>query len=118
MGAKIIMVKQARCADKWASAADALSKRDNKRVEKLMEGKLEKRKRRLPRELINWINQPIPDPELGIRVAKELGSKLQLLDWATPRMTRKMKVESNEILRAMGDKRKKNQKAGGRKKRR
>ena len=112
------MVKQARCGDKWASTADALSKGENERVEKLMEGKLEKKKRKVPRELLNWMKEPYPDPELGIRVARELGSKLQLLEWATPRMTRKMKVESNEVLRPTGEKRKKNQKPGGRKKRR
>lgn len=118
MGAKVIMVKQARCGDRWASTADALSKGESERVKELMEDKLEKRKRKVPRELVNWINEPYPDPELGIRVARELGSKLSLLEWATPRLTRKMRIESNEMLRSTGEKRKKSQKAHSRKKRR
>jgi hypothetical protein len=100
------MVKQARCGDKWADTADALSKGDEGRVRKLMGGKLEKRKRKIPRELANWIQQPIPDPELGLRIAREISNKMKLLEWATPRMTRRMRMDSNKMLGASKEEKK------------
>ena len=104
----MIVSKQARCSDQWSNAADALSKSDEGRCKAEMEGKLEQKKRNLPRTLRNWIRNPYPDPDLGLKIVKELSQSMQLEIWEEPKITLQEVKESNKML--AGRKKKKNQK--------
>ena len=88
LGAKIVVVKQARCSDKWSEAADALSKHDMQRAQDEMAGNMERRKRMIPREIQKFLANPLPDMELGMKIAQELRQKIpDMLTWETPRMS-------------------------------
>ena len=99
LGAKLMVTKQARCSDLWSKAADALSKNDEERFKEEMKGRVEKKKRILPRTLRQWIQSPYPDPELGLKIVKELSHSMEVEIWEEPRMTLKEKKESNEVLK-------------------
>ena len=102
LGAKVIIVKQARCSDRWSEAADALSKDDQQRVNEEMGNCLERRKRRIPRELENFLMNPIPDMELGTKLALEISQKIPgMLIWETPRMTLRERTECRRMNREM-----------------
>lgn len=102
LGAKVMVVKQARCSDKWSETADALSKNDMQRVKEEMGNNLERRKRKIPRELENFLTNPMPDMELGTKVAIELSQKIPgMLIWETPRMTLKERTVCREMNREL-----------------
>ena len=81
------VVKQARCSDQGSVAADALSKGSILEARQAMSDKLEKNKRVIPRSLQLWLQDPVPDMELGLRIAMEIGNKVEVLKWDFPRMT-------------------------------
>ena len=98
LGAKIIIVKQTRCSDRWSETADALSKVDMKRVKAEMGNGLESRKRMLPRELGRYIQSPLPDMELGIRLAESLVQKqVGILIWSRPKMKLADRIKCQEM---------------------
>ena len=98
LGAKVIVVKQSRCSDQWSETADALSKNDQERVKAEMGSSLEKRKRRIPRELSKFLENPIPDMELGTKVATEISQKIPgMLIWEKVRMS----LEERTVCRKM-----------------
>ena len=94
-----MVTKQARCSDLWSKAADALSKNDEERFKEEIKGRVEQKKRILPRTLRQWIQSPYPDPELGLKIVKELSHSMEVEIWEEPRMTLKEKKESNEVLK-------------------
>ena len=44
------------------------------------------------------MQSPYPDPELGLKIVKELSQGMELEIWEEPRMTLKEKKESNRML--------------------
>ena len=100
LGARIIVVKQSRCTDRWSETADALSKNDKERIRREMGDNLERRKRMLPRSLKSYIDNPIPDMELGLRIAKEVAQKQEgILIWEQPKMTLEQKEECHRMMK-------------------
>ena len=100
LGARIIVVKQSRCTDRWSEAADALSKNDQERIRREMGNNLERRKRMLPRALKTYIDNPIPDMELGLRIAREVAQKQEgILIWEQPKMTLEQKEKCHRMMK-------------------
>ena len=100
LGARIIVVKQSRCTDRWSEAADALSKNDQERIRREMGNNLERRKRMLPRALKTYIDNPIPDMDLGLRIAMEVAQKQEgILIWERPRMNLELKEECHKMMK-------------------
>ena len=100
LAARIIVVKQSRCTDRWSEAADALSKGDQDRVKKEMGDNLERRKRMLPRALRAHIENPLPDMELGLKIAREVAQKQEgILIWEQPRMSLEEKEECHRMMK-------------------
>ena len=98
LGARIMVTKQPRCSDQWSNAADALSKNKEERFKEEMKGKVEQKKRVLPRTFKQWVQSPYPDPDLGLKIVQELSQGMELEIWEVPRMTLKEKKESNRML--------------------
>ena len=44
------------------------------------------------------MQSPYPDPDLGLKIVKELSQSMELEIWEVPRMTLKEKKESNRML--------------------
>ena len=100
LGARIVVLKQSRCTDRWSEAADALSKDDKERIKREMGDNLERRERMLPRALKTYIDNPIPDMELGLRIAMEVAQKQEgILIWEQPKMTLEQKEKCHRMMK-------------------
>ena len=71
---KPFICKVARCSTKGSVAADLLSKGDIKAFYKLFPGS-PMDPLRIPTTLLQWLQAPRVDYELGVRIAEELGRK-------------------------------------------
>ena len=72
------MEKTRRCSNQQTEAADALSKGDWNRAWENMPLK-EVNPRRVPRVLLRWISNPIPDLNLGEKIVEEMSEFTAML---------------------------------------
>ena len=78
LGCKVNVEKTRRCSNQQTEAADALSKGDWNRAWDNMPLK-EMDPRRVPRVLLRWISNPIPDLNLGEKIAEEMSKFTAML---------------------------------------
>ena len=78
LGCTVSVVKTPRCSGVGEEVADALSKGDWNRAWPLMPWKNED-PGHVPRSLLRWIGNPIPDLDLGIKVISEMATYTNVL---------------------------------------
>ena len=107
LGIQLQVVKTGRMSGPGERAADALSKGDMKRADLDIGGVRERKPRKVPGAIREWISNPMPDPELGKRILEELAKEEngEILPQEATRMNRKAlnkaaKEASNEDKRA------------------
>ena len=75
------VAKTGRMSGPGERAADALSKGDFERAWEDIGKVKESRARRVPRVIQDWIQDPVPDPDLGKRILQELAGQMENLEW-------------------------------------
>ena len=79
LACELFITNTGRCSNREAVAADALSKCDRERfLENMPEANLPEE---VPGELLSWIENPVPDRELGSRIIHEMKSKGIMLQY-------------------------------------
>ena len=58
----------------------------------------EEESRQVPKVIREWIQDPVPDPELGLRILDELDGQQKVLQWETRRLTMKQLRESAQVI--------------------
>ena len=74
--------KITRCSNHGAEAADALSKCDYPRFLENMPG-AEAQPRVVPSTLLAWMEDPVPDRELGGRILEEMSQSVELMGYSS-----------------------------------
>ena len=69
---RLEIVKIKRCSNAEASAADAVSKADWSRLRQLMP-RATPGPAKIPTALVNWVNNPVADRNLGENILREMG---------------------------------------------
>ena len=92
------VVKTGRMSGPGERAADALSKGDMDRAWEDIGKVREEESRQVPKVIREWIQDPVPDPELGLRILDELDGQQKVLQWETRRLTMKQLRESAQII--------------------
>ena len=124
LGTKLVVMKEARCSSLGAEAADAFSKSDMERAKAQFGKRMQGWRRKTPETLERWIQDPVPDPELGFRVLSELAGSEENFPWGQPRLDREDLVAGAQELNISKRKRKwkegkkEEKKSGNRRKRR
>ena len=77
---RVEIVKIARCSTDLAEAADAISKAEFSRMRRLMPG-ASVGPARVPRALLQWINNPVRDRNLGGRLLEEMDVERNILGY-------------------------------------
>ena len=91
------VVKTGRMSGPGERAADALSKGDMDRAWEDIGGVREEESRQIPKVIKEWIQDPVPDPELGLRILDELDGQQKVLQWETRRLTVTQLRESAKV---------------------
>ena len=78
---RVDVAKTGRMTGPGERAADALSKGDFDRAWEDIGNIREERQRRVPRVIEEWIQDPVPDTELGKRILEELAGQKANLKW-------------------------------------
>ena len=81
------VTKTGRMSGPGERAADALSKSDFSRAWEDIGNVREKTKRMVPKCIRDWVSDPVPDPELGLRILEELRGQENNLMWEKVRLT-------------------------------
>ena len=92
------VVKTGRMSGPGERAADALSKGDMDRAWEDIGKVREEESRQVPKVIREWIQDPVPDPELGLRILDELDGQQKVLQWETRRLTMKQLRESALVI--------------------
>ena len=92
------VVKTGRMSGPGERAADALSKGDMDRAWEDIGEVREEESRQVPKVIREWIQDPVPDPELGLRILDELDGQQKVLQWETRRLTMKQLRESAQVI--------------------
>ena len=80
LACELFITNIGRCSNKESVAADALSKCDRERfLENMPEANSVPEE--VPGELLSWIENPVPDRELGSRIIDEMKSKWIMLQY-------------------------------------
>ena len=80
LNCNIQLTKITRCSDTFSVVADAISKADFRTLDKLMETK-DREPSRVPRTLLQWINDPKEDTGLGRRILMEMAQYTMVLGY-------------------------------------
>ena len=75
---KLEIIKIKRCSTELAEAADAISKADFNRMRRLMPG-ANPGPARVPRSLLQWVDNPVADMNLSAKLLKEMGIERNVL---------------------------------------
>ena len=81
------VVKTGRMSGPGERAADALSKGDMQRALLDIGTVKEKMPRRAPKTIVEWVSDPVPDPQLGHRILEELRGQEENREWEKIRLT-------------------------------
>ena len=84
LGVHIVVRKITRCSDQLSEAADALSKCEFKRAFENMGEDREVEPMRIPRAILDWLQDPVETATLGRKILKEIKEKhpsLSVRDW-------------------------------------
>ena len=81
------VVKTGRMSGPGERAADALSKGDMQRALLDIGTVKEKMPRRVPKTIVEWVSDPVPDPQLGHRILEELRGQEENMEWEKIRLT-------------------------------
>ena len=100
----VIVTKTGRMSGPGERAADALSKSDMDRAWEDIGGITEKKSRRVPKTITEWISDPVPDPELGFRILEELSGQEDNMKWESVRLTQRNLMEGARVMMAEGAK--------------
>ena len=98
MDIRFEVVKTGRMSGPGERAADALSKGDMDRAWEDIGKVREEESRQVPKVIREWIQDPVPDPELGLRILDELDGQQKVLQWETRRLTMKQLRESALVI--------------------
>ena len=85
----VIVTKTGRMSGPGERAADALSKGDMPRAWEDIGEVKEKKSRKIPKTIIDWISDPVPDPELGLRILEEVSGQEENMMWESVRLTQR-----------------------------
>ena len=81
------VLKTGRMSGPGERAADALSKGDRERAWLDIGTVRERNQRKVPKTIVEWISDPVPDPQLGQRILEELRGQEENLMWEKVRLT-------------------------------
>ena len=98
----VLVTKTGRMSGPGERAADALSKCDMDRAWEDIGEIREKERRRIPKAIKEWIWDPVPDPELGLRILEEISGQEDNLVWETVRLTQRSLIEGARAMMAEG----------------
>ena len=80
LNCNIVLSKVARCSDRFTVIADAISKADWETLDTLMLGR-NMDPCRVPRALLQWINDPKEDLNLGRKILEEMAQFTMVLGY-------------------------------------
>ena len=98
----VIVTKTPRMSGPGERAADALSKGDMARAWEDIGEVRERERRRVPKTVVEWISDPVPDPELGLRILEEIRGQEDNMVWEPVRLTLRNLREGARDMMAEG----------------
>ena len=79
---KLWVTKVGRCSSRETVAADAVSKADWKRLVSNMKEMDGVASRKVPESLLQWIRNPRPDRELGMKIVRDMGKRNEMMQYS------------------------------------